>query len=129
MSTKSYMTSAIRAANKLRTVLESKVTGNLTVSPHAGMRGGLVQVYLSDTQAEELAELVKDNRAPYRQDWLTEFKFDVNRTAMNQPGLFVLAHWPMKNHRCPENWETRVLNKDIFQALASAYEHMEVCGK
>lgn len=129
MSSALYMKSAVRAANRIRTVLENKVTGSLTVSPHAGLRGGLVHVYLSDAQAEELAEVIKDHRSPFRQDWLTQFKFDVNRSAMNVPGTFVLAHWPMKNHRCPVKWEIEVVGKDIFQALTKAYEHMEVCGK
>ena len=52
------MRSAIRAANALRAGLERALPGPLTVAPHALPGGGLVVVYLSDGQAERLAELV-----------------------------------------------------------------------
>lgn len=131
MSSALYLAAAVKAANKLRAVLETKVTGPYTVSPHAALRGGLVTVYLSDRQADELTEAVKDYRSPYRQDWMLEFIFEDDRPAMNRSGNLVLSHCPAKNprYRCPDNWKTPVIGNNIYQTFHKAYEHLEVCGK
>lgn len=58
-SLKDHMDSAIKAANILRTELARKFPDAFTVAPHALPRGGVVSVYLSDFQAEHLAEMVR----------------------------------------------------------------------
>lgn len=57
--TESYLKSAISAANGLRVELSRKLLGPLTVSPHAGLLGGVVAVYVSDDQARKLADMVR----------------------------------------------------------------------
>lgn len=125
MGSSRFMTSAIRSANKLRTALGTKVTGSYTVSPHTALNGGLVAVYLSDRQADELTDAIKDHRSPVRQEWLEGFFLHY---AMDGSGDIVLGHW-IDDKPCPDKWEKRLDGENLCQVNHLAHEHQEVCGK
>lgn len=57
-----YMDDAIRAANALRLELGRKVPGPLTVTPHVALKGGVVSVHMAHTQADHLADIVRQHR-------------------------------------------------------------------
>lgn len=54
-----YLQSAIAAANGLRVELGRALSGPLTVSPHSGLLGGVVAIYVGDQQAKHLADIVR----------------------------------------------------------------------
>lgn len=125
MNPKDYMRSAISAANKLRTALERNLEGPCTVSPHAGLQGGVVHVYVSDEQADQLTEMVRKHKSPVRQEWMGEFFV---HHASGGSGDIVIGHWTDQNNPCPDKWE-HFMEGDLNAFLKAAYEHLEVCGK
>jgi hypothetical protein len=118
-----YLRRSIAAANKLRAALEDKITGPFTVVPKTLPGGPLVIAYLSDGQSDELANAIKKDRSPNRQDWMTEFRFDIRNA---KP---IMEHWPMRRRQCPDKWWHNIDTEDLFQTMFAAYNHLEVCGK
>lgn len=125
LSSKEFMRSAIKAANKLRNELERRGFGACTVAPHAGLQGGVVSLHMSDGQAERLSEMVKQHRSPVRHEWLDEF---YPHHASDGSGDIVIGHWLGEGTPCPDKWEHR-FEGNTNEYLAVAYEHLEVCGK